>query len=415
MKIVKTISIVLGTIIALGAWVAFTIFGAFLGWWMKPIATPDDHDAFIEKATTAIASNNLGNTAFVLIENGEVVGEYYAQSGRNIDSHTAFPTASFSKWITALGVNALADQGRIDLDAPVSTYLSRWHLPETGYNNDGVTIRRLLSHTAGLTDGLGFADFGTDEDIPALEDSLSNPRASSGEDVVIAAGAEPGESFAYSGGGYLILQLLIEEVSGQSFEDFIDETILSPLDMRESSFAFIGDIPNATASFTVTGVEAPQYKYAALGATGFSSSTSDLTKLVKAMIASTPSFGVTTETLTSMRAPIAYVFGSPIWGSGPMLFAPTGAGDYIYGHDGVNEPAINVSVRINPITNDAYIMLVNGHPSLASDIGGEWVLWQSGIPDFLSTERALESALKPAAIGSVIILLVIAFFIRRSR
>jgi len=71
-----------------------------------------------------------------------------------------------------------------------------------------------------------------------------------------------------------------------------------------------------------------------------------------------------------------------------------------------NDPAINSSVRINPATSDGIVMLVSGHPTLASDICSEWVLWQTGYPDFLSTERALKSALIPALLGVVLILLI---------
>tara|TARA_Y100001934_G_scaffold101075_1_gene124299 strand:+ start:521 stop:784 length:264 start_codon:yes stop_codon:yes gene_type:complete len=60
----------------------------------------------------------------------------------------------------------------------------------------------------------------------------------------------------------------------------------------------------------------------------------------------------------------------------------------------------------NPETSDGFVMLVSGHPSLASDIGSEWVLWQTGYPDFLSTERALKSALIPILGGSILILLL---------
>ena len=68
--------------------------------------------------------------------------------------------------------------------------------------------------------------------------------------------------------------------------------------------------------------------------------------------------------------------------------------------------AINTSVRINPETSDGFVMLVSGHPSLASGVGSEWVLWQTGYPDFLSTERALQSALMPILLGSLVILLL---------
>ncbi|MEZ5928341.1 MAG: hypothetical protein R3C55_07675 [Parvularculaceae bacterium] len=82
------------------------------------------------------------------------------------------------------------------------------------------------------------------------------------------------------------------------------------------------------------------------------------------------------------------------------------AADMLHSHDGgrgtEEGEAINVSVRINPETGDAYIMLANGHTSLASEIGGEWVLWQTGNPDFLSTEKVLRSAALPGGAGFVL-------------
>jgi hypothetical protein len=66
------------------------------------------------------------------------------------------------------------------------------------------------------------------------------------------------------------------------------------------------------------------------------------------------------------------------------LYVETANGEFVFGHDGANDPAINSTVRINPGTADGVVLLVSGHPSLASAIGSEWVLWQTGYPDFLS-------------------------------
>lgn len=395
-----------GGIVAIAAWLALAVFAALNGFWMKPVAPRNDPAAFVAAAERMIADSNSGNTAFILTEAGEIVGEYYSKPERGVDEHTVFPTASFSKWITALGVMKLVERGVVDLDDPVSRHLTRWRLPDGPYDANGVTIRRLLSHTSGLTDGLGFGDYGADETLPTLEQSLSAPRASSGRDAKIAIGAEPGSGFAYSGGGYLILQLLIEEKSGQNYQNYIQENLLDPLGMVDSSFRFIGDIPGATQSFTPAGEPAPQYQYASAAATGFASSAHDLLLLVKALTGSNPALGLSPATLRSMREPEASLYGAAIWGLGTILYAPTGSGDYVYGHDGANEPAINVSARINPQTGDAFIMLVNGHPSLASNIGSEWVLWQTGKPDFLSLERALKTAVWPALIGAGIILVL---------
>ncbi|WP_428409673.1 serine hydrolase domain-containing protein [Hyphococcus sp.] len=413
MKILKAGFFALGAIVAIGAWCALAVFGGLYGWWMKPIAEKGDHAAFFAEASKRIDEGNAGNAAFILIRDGEVAGEYYAPAGGDVDAQTVFPTASFSKWITAFGVMKLVEEGKVSLDEPVSSYLTRWSLPDGPFDESGVTVRRLLSHAAGLTDGLGFGDYDADETLPSLEETLANPRASSGREVSIEVGAEPGEEFAYSGGGYLILQLLIEEVSGRDYESFIQDNVLAPLGMTQSSFSFIGDIEGATQSFDANGELAPHYQYAAAGATGFSSSAGDLLKLVRALTDDGAGFALQPATLAAMRQPEAYVLGSPIWGLGTILYAPTKSGDFVYGHDGANEPAINVSVRINPDNSDAYIMLVNGHPSLASDIGGEWVLWQTGMPDILSTERAIKSALLPAALGSLIILIAAVFLARR--
>ena len=404
-----------GALFAVAAWCGIAVFLAFEGWWMQPIAPRNDHNAFFLEAGKAIDKSNPGNTSFILIEGGDVVGEYFAKTERSINANTVFPTSSFSKWITALGVMALVEDGRVNLDEPVSTYLTRWRLPEGAYDIDGVTVRRLLSHTSGLTDGLGFGDYRVDETVPTIEQTLASPRASSDRPVAIAVGAEPGAEFNYSGGGYLILQLLIEEVSGREYQQYIQDTILTPLQMDRSSFEFIGNIEGATQSYTLAGEIAPQYNYAAAGATGFSTSANDLVRLVSAVANGNAALGISADAMKSMREPEAYVFGSPIWGLGEILYAQTRNGDFIFGHDGANEPAINASVRINPDSGDAFIMLVNGHPSLASDIGGEWVLWQTGKPDILTTERALKSAVPPAIIGGFLIIALIVAAARRSR
>ena len=101
-----------------------------------------------------------------------------------------------------------------------------------------------------------------------------------------------------------------------------------------------------------------------------------------------------------------------IWGLGTILYVQAPRGDFVFGHDGANEPAINTSVRLNPETSDGFVMLVSGHPSLASSIGSEWVLWQTGYPDFLSSDRALKSALFPMLVCSLGILLLLVLRLR---
>ena len=149
----------------------------------------------------------------------------------------------------------------------------------------------------------------------------------------------------------------------------------------------------------------PTYKYASAAATAFSSSASDLSKLVMALL-NGERLPLELNTVTLMREPRGFFMGSGIWGLGTILYVQSPNGDFVFGHDGANDPAINASVRVNPETSDGFVMLASGHPSLASDIGSEWVLWQTGSPDFLSTERALKSALIPILVGSILMLLL---------
>lgn len=301
----------------------------------------------------------------ILIEDGLIVRRFYKGG---VDKDTLFPTASFSKWITALAVMSLVEKDLVDLDSPVSSYLTRWQLPGSEFDNKGVTVRRLLSHTAGLTDRLGFGDYHSGEVLPSTVAELSNPRASNKEDVTIMVGREPGSEFLYSGGGYLILQLLVEEVSNVEFADYVTTAILHPLEMCRSTYEFLGDQVNASQSFDADVSLAPTYKYASPAATSFSSSASDLSKLVQALL-NGKNFPLDPDTVLLMREPHGFLMKSGIWGLGTILYAQAPHGDFVFGHDGANEPAINASVRINPETSDAFVMLVSGHPSLASSIG----------------------------------------------
>ena len=110
--------------------------------------------------------------------------------------------------------------------------------------------------------------------------------------------------------------------------------------------------------------------------------------------------------------------GVDIWGLGTVLYAPTEHGGAIFGHDGTNEPAISATVRINPNTEDAIIVLATGSRALASQLGAEWVFWQTGLPDILTipTEiRRVMPLLGGGACGIVLLAFVPVWRKRRRR
>jgi CubicO group peptidase (beta-lactamase class C family) len=114
------------------------------------LAPRGDAARFQDAAVRLVDSANAGNAVFALIEDGAGRGVHSVSVGDAVDPGTVFQVASLSKWVAAWGVMTLVEAGRLDLDAPVGRYLTRWKLPPSTFDQAKVTVRRLLSHTAVL-------------------------------------------------------------------------------------------------------------------------------------------------------------------------------------------------------------------------------------------------------------------------
>ena len=280
----RLIRFVLATLGVLVLWTAVVGFGLLEGWGRSPLAPRRDTQAFMNALVRQVETTRAGNVGIALIENGSVHAEHMSSVGEPVDRDTVFQVASLSKWIAAWGVMALVEQGRFDLDAPISRYLTRWTLPETGFDNDGVTVRRLLSHTAGLTDGLGYAGFAPGAPVQTLEASLTRAAdASPGASDRVQVGHPPGEKFDYSGGGYTLLQLLIEEVSGVTFEAYMQRAVFEPLGMHHSTFVWDETRGFKLApSFDVDSTPTPYLRFTSLAATSLYTTVGDMTTFLQA-------------------------------------------------------------------------------------------------------------------------------------
>ena len=406
----KRLVLIAAAILVVAAiWCGLVFVGFSEGWGRKPIAASPEPEAFISAARAQIADAGVGNLAMVLVEDGAVAGDYYVSDQARVGPQTLFQVASLSKWLTAWGVMALVEDGRIDLDAPVSTYLTRWRLPDGPFDQDGVTVRRLLSHTAGLGDGLGYAGFASADEVQSLEESLTQARdASPGADGAVRVVTEPGSGWDYSGGGYTLLQLIVEEVSGQSFPDYMQAEVFQPLGMGDTTFDFDEASKRDLAqSFTLDGETEPLRRYTALGAASLFTSAGDMARFLAAQAPGSPEPDavLTAETRAAMRAPHAAQFGADIWGLGTMLYAPNGRGDFVIGHDGNNEPAINTAVRLDPATGDGIVVLETGGDLTATRIASEWVYWKTGKIDALLFVMRAEAMIIWMLAGSGLILL----------
>ena len=414
-------TLIAGAVAGMLVWAGFILFGTLHGWWRPPLAPTGDARAFATAAVDELALKHRGNVVFVLIQAGKPVRQYSASVGQPVDGGTLFQVASSSKWISAWGVMTLVQAGKLGLDKPVSAYLERWKLPESAFGNDGVTVRRLLSHTAGLTDGLGYGGFPPGAAVQSLEDSLTRAAdASPKADGSVRVGLAPGTEWRYSGGGYTLLQLLIEEVTGESFDSYMKRTVFQPLGMSRSTFIAGPDTPNLAAFYAADGTVATHYRFTSLAATSLYTSAHDMERFVAAHFqgpaGEPPGRGVLLPAaLALMRVPHASRFGVEIWGLGTMLYAPNGAGDFIVGHDGSNEPAINTAVRLDPANGDGIVILETGNRLLATELAGKWVYWKTRTIDFLAFNMVATSMIRLILGGWVAILLMAVFTLWRRR
>lgn len=183
------------------------------------------------KITEVIRSGRLPGFALGVVKNGKLIyakGFGVAKLGANspVTSRSLFHMASVTKTFVATAVMQLVEQGKIDLDAPITKYLPYFKMDDERYRD--VKIRQMLSHTSGIPDTTNYHWDKPEYDDGALERFV---RSTANQKLVFA----PGEKFAYSNTAYEILGDLISKVSGESFEDYVQHHILTPLGMKDST------------------------------------------------------------------------------------------------------------------------------------------------------------------------------------
>ncbi|TVQ19780.1 MAG: class A beta-lactamase-related serine hydrolase [Bacteroidetes bacterium] len=190
-----------------------------------------------EKVPLVLKRYDIPGATIALIENGEIKAIHaygYANIEQEIPMVTdhIFRAESITKMFTAWGIMNLVESGKIDLDNPAEDYLTGWSFSDTEFNDREITIRKLLSHSSGLPFGIYNTYTPGDEGMPSLKESLSGEAGAPAAKPV----QEPGTSFIYSNPGFGVLELVIEEVSGDNYADFMEREILDPLGMNNSAF-----------------------------------------------------------------------------------------------------------------------------------------------------------------------------------
>jgi len=257
------------------------------------------------------------------------------ETGVPVRPSTLFQAASISKSVAAFAAMLMVAQGRLDLDRDINADLVSWKLPDSEFTEGRpVTLSHLLSHTGGLNIH-GFPGYAVGAGVPTLVQVLDGSWPANTGPVRVTRPL--GQQWSYSGGGYSVIQQMMVDVSGRTFPRLLDDLVLHPAGMTQSTFenplpaAMLAD---AAAGYTVSGTAVPgkRHTYPEMAAAGLWTTAADLARFVIAVQKSIAGESdlmppeVAARMLTPGLNDYAYGFG----------ITHRGDDDY-FGHDGWNE------------------------------------------------------------------------------
>ncbi|HKP15086.1 MAG TPA: serine hydrolase domain-containing protein, partial [Gemmatimonadaceae bacterium] len=243
----------------------------------------DSLDAYVK---AQMAQRNVRGLSLAIIKDGKIaVARAYGVvddvSRTPVTTATLFQAGSISKPVAAIGALHLVEKGTLSLDTDVNAQLTSWKVPENKFTTtEKVTLRRLLSHTAGLTVH-GFPGYDVSAPMPSLVQVLDGTPPTN--TAAIRVDTTPGAIWRYSGGGFTVAQQLIADVTRQPFARYMQTTVLDPIGMTSSSFE--QPLPSARAALTATGfyadgspVRGKWHLYPEMAAAGLWTTPTDLAK-----------------------------------------------------------------------------------------------------------------------------------------
>lgn len=244
-------------------------------------------DSFVSRTLDQqLAFYHTPGISIAVINNGKLEwarGFGYANTAerRKVDTNTLFQAGSVSKPTTATAIMKLYEQGKISLDTNVNNYLTSWKIPPTGNWQPIISLRQILSHTAGLTVH-GFPGYQRSEKIPTTVQILNGePPANT---PAVFADLLPGTRSRYSGGGTVVAQLVLTDHFKSGFPELVQSALFAPLHMNNSSYA--QPLPPSRQKFAATaypnkGVELKggYHIYPEMAPAGLWTTPSDLAKM----------------------------------------------------------------------------------------------------------------------------------------
>ncbi|MGH9742081.1 MAG: serine hydrolase [Candidatus Acidiferrum sp.] len=311
---------------------------------------------------------------------------------------TLFQAASISKPVTALATLRLVQEGKLSLDENVNSKLRTWKVPDNEFTEkEKVTIRRILSHSAGLTVH-GFPGYAAGEPIPTVVQILNGEKPANTDPIRVDV--VPGTLWRYSGGGFVVLQTLLVDVAGKPFPQMMSDLVLKPAGMTHSTYdqPLPKNLwPEAATPYRANSdpVKGGWHTYPEMAPAGLWTTPSDLARV--AIEVQNEYAGKSSKILSQSMARQMLTPQMGTWGLGFGLESPGSKPSF--SHGGANE-----GFRCNLF---AYADLGQGLAVMAnSDSGGELteeiyrsVAHEYAWPDFHPTEHTL-AKIDPATLPS---------------
>jgi len=303
------------------------------------------------------------------IDNFEVAwsrgfGKLTAGATEEVTSSTLFQVGSISKPVFALAVMRLVEAGRLDLEVDVNSYLTSWRVPAKDGWIPRITLRQLLSHTAGTTVH-GFPGYPAKGPRPTVPQTLNGEPPANNQPVVVDL--LPGTQFRYSGGGTTIAQQVVVDVMKEPFASLMRELILDPLGMTDSTFEQplpAAMTPRASTAHAWNGIQTPGcwHVYPEMAAAGLWTTAGDLarlgTELMRTLRGDRSALGLKQSAAAEMLLPQLpdQKIGQDFVGLGWFC---TGQDDqFQFGHQGGNEGFL-AEMRLFPAQGRGAVVINN--------------------------------------------------------
>lgn len=225
-------------ILLFSAILAFPLLALMLFAQARLVVRPETVSQVDERLTQMARDGTFSGSALVAQDGVVYLSKGYGLADRvqGIPNtpQTRFHLGSMTKPFTALGILILESQGKLSLQDPICTFIA-----ECPKEWQDITIHHLLTHTSGLSSDQSLWLYSVIDSATSSPVTLVTPAEQAkylGFNIRWFLDARPGEQFAYGNFTYILLTHIIEQVSGQSYADFLEETIFTPLDMHNSGY-----------------------------------------------------------------------------------------------------------------------------------------------------------------------------------